>query len=114
MQTKERKQLLKAVLEGDKVTIERLTKGNNLWISDGTSYYKNNLETPVPKPQFDQEFRKGFDHLIVCGDNTELQTKLMKEFGCSDEEIKAQLSKNGSFEETANNIIQLKERFDYE
>jgi len=110
---KQRKELLRAILQGDKYTVERLTKGQNIWFKSKGIYYKGNLETMVSHEQFDSEFTPGSDTLIEFQDYSQSR-QLLQEFGASPEEIAAQMAKNNSPEQTVNEILTLKNRLENE
>lgn len=114
MNKTERKELLKAVLQGDKATVNRLTKGKTLYFLIDGHHYCGDLQTPITTEQFNNEYRHGVDSLFEFSADHSEQIRLMQEFGASPEEIAEQLAKYNSPEQTVNEIINLKNKFENE
>lgn len=113
MDTKQRKELLKAVLQGDKQRVNSLLKDKTLYFEDAGRYYKKDLQTEISKTEFENEFIAGRDILIGFTDKVK-QRKAMLDFGVDESEVNEYFLKQPNNEETAKQIQILKERLENE
>ncbi|MDA3954264.1 MAG: hypothetical protein PF485_11500 [Bacteroidales bacterium] len=109
MNTRNRKKLLKAVLTGDKLTVNKLLQNRNLYFKDIDIYYMNDLNTTISKEQFEINFRTGFDTLIEFGDKLK-QRKALLDVGLSENEVNIHMAKQHTNKQTMNEILTLKNR----
>ena len=103
MKRQELIQFLESAKKGD------LPKGSEIYFKIDEQHYRGNLETPISSKEFENSFRTGIDTVFGFPDREE-QSRLLKEFGLSDNEVAEQLSKNNP-EHTVNEIIKLRDKF---
>jgi hypothetical protein len=113
MQSKDRREFLKAVLSGNKRQALKFTKVKVIFFKDELSYYKCNMDNPISKEQFEAEFQLGFDMLIEFADFSG-QQEALKEFGLTEKELEEFAKNQTPHKETINNLLLLKNNLENE
>lgn len=113
MKPNDRKELLKAILQGNTEIVKRLIDGNNLYFNNIDTYYKNDLKNEISKELFELEFRPGFDTLFEFEDQLK-QRKALLDFGLSENEVNQYFLKQTTNKDTMNEILTLKNRLENE